>query len=75
MIGGPGQDTFEVQPGEGHSIVMDFTDGMDQIVVINSGSMEIRAVGNATELLSGGDLIATVLSSSGVLQQNGSILF
>ena len=54
---------------------MDFTDGMDQIVVINSGSLEIRTVGNATELLSGGDLIATVLSSSGLLQQNGSILF
>ena len=75
LTGGPGQDTFEVQPGEGHSVVMDFTDGMDQIVVINSGSMEIRTVGNATELLSGGDLIATVLSSSGLLQQNGSILF
>ena len=65
LTGGSGRDTFEVQSGQGHAVVMDFTDGADQIVVIDSGSVTTRIVGNDTELLSGDDLIATVLNSSG----------
>ena len=75
MTGGSGKDTFEVQPGEGHPVVMDFTDGMDQIVVTNSIFVETRIVGNATELLSGDELIATVINPSEMLQQKGSIFF
>ena len=50
---------------------MDFTDGEDKIMVTASVVVTISVIGNDTELLSGDDLMAIVLDSSGLLQQDG----
>ena len=75
LTGGMGQDTFQIQPGKGHAVVKDFTDGDDKILVTASVSFfTVRNVGNNTELRSGDDLMAVVLDStelSGSLQQDG----
>ena len=71
LTGGLGQDTFQIQPGNGNAVVMDFTDGEDKIMVTASVVVTIRVIGNDTELLSGDDLMAIVLDSSGLLQQDG----
>lgn len=75
LTGGLGQDTFQIQPGKGNAVVMDFTDGEDKILVTAPVAVTTRTIGNDTELLSGDDLMATVLNSSGLLQQDGLTFF
>ena len=76
LTGGMGQDTFQIQPGKGHAVIMDFTDGDDKILVTASVSFfTVRNVGNNTELRSGDDLMAIVLDFSGLFQQDGLTFF
>ena len=75
LTGGLGQDTFQIQSGKGNAVIMDFTDGEDKILVTAPAAVTARTVGNDTELLSGDDLMAIVLNSSGLLQQDGLKFF
>ena len=75
LTGGLGQDTFQIQSGKGNAVIMDFTDGEDKILVTAPAAVTARTVGNDTELLSGDDLMAIVLDSSGLLQQDGLTFF
>ena len=75
LTGGMGQDTFQIQPGKGHAVVKDFTDGEDKILVTAPVPVTMRIVGNNTELRSGDDLMAIILDSSGLLQQDGLTFF
>ena len=75
MTGGLGQDTFLIQPGNGNAVIMDFTDAEDKIIVTDSVAVTTRIIGNDVELLSGDDLMAIVLDSSGLLQKDGSTFF
>lgn len=75
LTGGMGQDTFQIQPGKGHAVVKDFTGGEDKILVTAPVSVTTRFAGNNTELRSGKDLMAIVLDSSELLQQDGLTFF
>ena len=75
LTGGSGQDTFEVQSGQGHAVVMDFTDGADQDRGHRFWFRDNRIVGNDAELLSGDDLIATVLNSQDCFNRMELTLF
>ena len=75
LTGGMGQDTFQIQPGKGHAVVKDFNDGEDKILVTAPVPITTRIVGNNTELRSGDDLMAIILDSSGLLQQDGLTFF
>jgi Ca2+-binding RTX toxin-like protein len=70
LTGGSGQDTFQIQPGKGNVVIMDFTDGEDKILITAPITVTTRIIGSDTELLSDGDLMAKVLNSSGLLQQD-----
>ena len=70
-----GQDSFQIQPGKGHTVVKDFTDGEDTVLVTAPVRVTTRIVGNNIELLSGDDLMAIILDSSGLLQQDGLKFF
>ena len=54
---------------------MDFTDGEDKILVTDPVAVTARIIGNNIELLSGDDLMATVVDSSGLLQQDGLVFY
>ena len=75
LTGGLGQDTFQIQPGIGNAVIMDFTDGEDKILVTDPVAVTARIIGNNIELLSGDDLMATVVDSSGLLQQDGLVFY
>jgi serralysin len=70
LTGGSGQDTFQIQPGKGNVVIMDFTDGEDKILITAPITVTTRIIGSDTELLSDGDLMAKILNSSGLLQQD-----
>ena len=75
LTGGMGQDTFQIQPGKGHAVVKDFTDGEDRILITAPVPVTTHIIGNNTELRSGNDLMAVVLDSSGLLHQDGLTFF
>ena len=70
LTGGSGQDTFQIQPGKGNVVIMDFTDSEDKILITAPVIVTTRIIGSDTELLSDGDLMAKILNSSGLLQQD-----
>ena len=54
---------------------MDFTDAEDKIIVTASVAVTIRIIGNDVELVSGDDLMAIILDSSGLLQRDSLTFF
>lgn len=71
-----GRDTFQISIGSGHTIIEDFTNGEDRIM-LNSGTfgLELKNRSNDVHLFQGGDLMAVVKNAADDLQQFGSLVF
>ena len=74
LTGGLGQDIFQIQSGQGHALILDFTAGEDEILLTKPISISTRSTGDGLELLHGTDLMAVVRNISEPLQQEGLIL-
>ena len=74
ITGGLGQDTFQIQPGKGHAIIMDFTSGEDEILLKTPVSVIMNLTSAGLEILHGTDLMAVVNNISEPLQQEGLTL-
>ena len=74
LTGGLGQDIFQIQSGQGHALILDFTAGEDEILLTKPISISTRSTGDGLEVLHGTDLMAVVRNISEPLQQEGLIL-
>lgn len=74
--GGPGRDTFQLERGEGYSIIEDFGNGEDHLIVAMPGPPVSQvAKDGSLVFFQGGDLVAVIKDRYTQLQSNGAYFF
>ena len=75
LVGGPGDDIFQINTGNGRAKIKDFTAG-DQIQLLTgTGAVDLTTWRNHVKVEYQGDLMAIIQNvSTGDLDQNGAYI-